>query len=93
VFLDASNAFDRPNHNFLFTKLIERIVPVSTVRLMTGYYRNQIVQVERLTFRPHHCNQRVKTKVSSESIWVFTLIHFQYSWAQKDYDGLSEIWL
>ena len=45
AFLDASKAFDRTNHNLLFAKLIKRNVPMSIVRLLLSWYRQQTMQV------------------------------------------------
>jgi len=39
AFLDASEAFDRTNHNLLFAKLIKRNVPMFIVRLLLSWYR------------------------------------------------------
>ena len=41
AFLDASKAFDRTNHNLLFSKLIKRNVPMCIVRLLLSWYRQQ----------------------------------------------------
>ena len=49
AFLDASKAFDRTNHNLLFAKLIKRNVPMSVVRLLLSWYRQQTMQVKRCT--------------------------------------------
>ena len=44
-FLDASKAFDRVNHNILFTKLLCRGVPPIIVRLISYWYTNQTMSV------------------------------------------------
>ena len=41
VFLDASKAFDRVLHMKLFEKLIQRKVPMSFVRLLKHWYKEQ----------------------------------------------------
>ena len=41
-FLDASKAFDRVNHWTLFTKLINRKVPLLFVRIIVFWYRAQV---------------------------------------------------
>ena len=41
-FLDASKAFDRVNHWSLFTKLINRNVPLLFVRIIVFWYRAQL---------------------------------------------------
>ena len=46
AFLDASKAFDRPNHNLLFAKLIKRNVPMCIVRLLLSWYRQRTMQVK-----------------------------------------------
>ena len=40
-FLDASNAFDRINHDTLFKKLVNRNVPAYIVRLLVFWYSHQ----------------------------------------------------
>jgi len=46
VFLDATKAFDRTNHNLLFVKVIKRNVPMCKVRLLLSWYRQQTMQVK-----------------------------------------------
>ena len=44
-FIDASRAFDRINHYKLFSKLSERGVPDSIIRILAYWYANQRMQV------------------------------------------------
>lgn len=44
-FLDASKAFDRVNHNLLFSKLLKRGVPTYLVRLINFWYTEQTMCV------------------------------------------------
>ena len=46
AFLDASKAFDRVNHSSLFCKLIEKVINLSSVRLLHFWYSNQSMVVE-----------------------------------------------
>ena len=45
-FIDLSKAFDRINHEKLFTKLLERSVPKNIVRLLIYWYAQQTFQVK-----------------------------------------------
>ena len=45
-FIDASRAFDRINHFKLFTKLTQRGVPGSIVRILAYWYANQTMKVK-----------------------------------------------
>lgn len=45
-FLDIKKAYDRVNHFNLFTKLLDRGVPVYLVKLLSFWYRNQSLQVK-----------------------------------------------
>ena len=45
VFLDASKAFDKVSHSLLFKKSINRNVPLSFVRLLYFWYKNQTMRV------------------------------------------------
>ena len=44
-FLDASKAFDKVNHFYLFKALLRRGIPVLFVRLLFFWYRNQMCVV------------------------------------------------
>ena len=44
-FLDASKAFDRVNHEVLFSKLMERNLPLALNRFLVSWYRSQRMQV------------------------------------------------
>ena len=46
VFLDASKAFDRVLHMKLFAKIIQRKVPMSLVRLLKHWYKEQTMQIK-----------------------------------------------
>ncbi len=45
-FIDASNAFDRVNHQKLFSKLRLRGIPNSILRILTYWYANQSMQIK-----------------------------------------------
>ena len=45
-FIDLSKAFDRLNHNVLFTKLLEREVPHIVVRLLKTWYATQQFSIQ-----------------------------------------------
>ena len=45
VFLDASKAFDKVDHNLLFKKLIIRNVPLNFIRLLRYWYKTQMMKV------------------------------------------------
>ena len=47
VFLDASKAFDKVDHNLLFKKLILRNVPLYFIRLLRYWYKTQMMKVRR----------------------------------------------
>ena len=38
--LDVAKAFDRVNHNVLFTKLMNRLLPVNVITILLNWYRN-----------------------------------------------------
>ena len=44
-FLDASKTFDRVNHEVLFSKLMERNLPLALNRFLVSWYRSQRMQV------------------------------------------------
>ena len=45
VFLDASKAFDKVDHDLLFKKLILRNVPLYFIRLLCYWYKTQLMKV------------------------------------------------
>lgn len=45
-FIDASKAFDRVNHFKWFSKLSQRGVPNSIIRILAYWYANQSMQVK-----------------------------------------------
>ena len=45
MFLDASKAFDKVDHDFLFKKLILRNVPLCFIRLLRYWYKTQMMKV------------------------------------------------
>ncbi len=49
-FLDASKAFDRVNHDVLFTKLAERGLPATLTRFLLSWYKSQSMHVWWNTF-------------------------------------------
>ena len=44
-FLDASKAFDRVNHVYLFNLLLKRNLPTSLVRFLLAWYKHQSISV------------------------------------------------
>ena len=74
AFLDASEAFDRTNHN-LFPKLIKRTTPVCIVRLLLSWYRRQTMQVKwGINFSsPFTVTSGGKARGSYEPILIFSL--------------------
>jgi len=50
AFLNASDAFDRPNHNVPFTKLIKHNLPMCIVWMLVIWCRNHTMQVKWSTF-------------------------------------------
>ncbi len=45
-FIDASKAFDRVNHQKLFSKLRQRGIHNSILRILTYWYTNQSMQIK-----------------------------------------------
>ena len=43
--LDVSKAFDKVNHHVLFTKLMQRKIPVNLIKLLMSWYSNSIAVV------------------------------------------------
>lgn len=48
-FIDATDAFYGVNHVKMFTKMVERGVPVCIVRVLAYWYADQTVQVKSAT--------------------------------------------
>jgi len=46
AFRNASKVFHRTNHNILFTKLIERSLPMFIITMLVSWYGNQTMQVK-----------------------------------------------
>ena len=64
-------AFNRINHNLLFTKLIKRNVPMYIVKLLVCWYRKNIMQVNGTSFSdPSTVSNVFKKWGSSEPVLI-----------------------